>query len=251
MELSAQIKLAETHEKRIDDVISNCPSMLKKNNEPPRDHTPKIELRQVTILSNGLPLLSIDSLSIDSAKTILVQGGNATGKTLLLRTIARLNSNYLGSVIVDGMDQRDYSETEYFNRVLYVSSDQAFVADTLQEELSNCEYPGNGPLDRTTKSICFDRILQNLPCGMTTKTNILPALLNNGSIQILRMLRALSKNPEILLLDEVLSNIDNKTCVKLINAIREYYPNLILIIVEHHYANDLRFDVAYEIEVGC
>ena len=42
------------------------------------------------------------------------------------------------------------------------------------------------------------------------------------------------QNPEYLLLDEVLSNIDGAHYERILGVIRKHFPDITIVIVEHH-----------------
>lgn len=57
--------------------------------------------------------------------------------------------------------------------------------------------------------------------------------LSSGQAQIVMLIRAIIKKPEVLILDEALCNIDDYKAKKIISYIHDNLPNTIMIIVAH------------------
>lgn len=62
----------------------------------------------------------------------------------------------------------------------------------------------------------------------------------------MRIARALIKRPKILILDEIFSNIDFEMTSKILSNLRNNYPDMALIFVEHHFlAEDFDYTIKY------
>lgn len=69
-----------------------------------------------------------------------------------------------------------------------------------------------------------------------------------GQAQALRIVRALIKKPDPLILDEIFSNISQQKVDSIIKNIRTEFPNISIIIVDHHFTNEMLVNRCYTID---
>lgn len=79
----------------------------------------------------------------------------------------------------------------------------------------------------------IDRI-ENLSDGLETSNKEVKAQFSLGEMQKLRLARALLRNPCLLILNEVFSNIDSNQTTSIFTRLKKIYPKMSIIFVEHH-----------------
>ncbi|WYJ90507.1 ATP-binding cassette, subfamily B, bacterial [Enterococcus sp. 9E7_DIV0242] len=169
-------------------------------------------------------------LEIKKGAWIDLVGINGSGKTVFLKCLSKQIETYNGIIRIDGVNLKNICVENLAKNVVYVSSNQGFISDTIQDELSseNIVY-----LKKLFEIVLLNKKIEHLPKGYSTTLEELECLLSTGELQKFRIARALSKAPKVLLLDEILSNIDLETRKNIINNIKKNYPKLTVISVDH------------------
>lgn len=148
-------------------------------------------------------------LRIESGELLVLLGPSGCGKTTLLRCIAGLEQPTAGSVTIAGevvVDCEAGIEVPPHRR----SYGMVFQNYALWPHLTvgkNVEYPlRSRKIDRGSEHKRAQEVLGIVRCGHLS--NRYPAELSGGQQQRIALARALAPRPEVLLLDEPLSNLD-------------------------------------------
>jgi phosphate-transporting ATPase len=132
------------------------------------------------------------SLSLSAAECVAVRGPSGAGKTLLLRAIADLDPNE-GLVCLDGHDRSTIAGPEWRRMVGYIPAEPGWWADTVGEHFSEW-----------TAALPFVRDL-----GFPEEVKAWPIIrLSTGERLRLALIRALTVQPKVLLLDEPTAALD-------------------------------------------
>jgi len=163
-----------------------------------------LELRNISCELPGFCLSGI-SLSIGEGEYFILLGESGAGKSLLLETIAGLNTVKNGHILLDG---RDITQEKIQQRNIgLVFQDQAIFPHLTVKE--NIAYPLKGKhLSASEKEQIINEfaLLVQIPNLLDRK----PATLSGGELQRVALARALVQKPKVLLLDEPLSATDSK-----------------------------------------
>jgi ABC-type sugar transport system ATPase subunit len=173
-----------------------------------------IDLADVTIQSGPFSLSGV-SLSIPAGAYAVLMGGTGQGKTTILEAICGLRSVTAGRIV---LDQRDVTRVKTADRGLgYVPQDLAlFPTMSVREHL---EFALR--LRRWKQTDIDERVLQ-----LSDELGIGPLLgrgvrgLSGGESQRVALGRALSFRPRILLMDEPLNALDERTRDRLCELLR-------------------------------
>ncbi|WP_437226585.1 ABC transporter ATP-binding protein [Planctomicrobium sp. SH661] len=174
-----------------------------------------IELHDVTIGSGNFSLTNL-SLSLPAQCYAVLMGRTGTGKTTLLETICGLRPVLSGEISLNG---RVVTRTSPAERELgYVPQDLAlFPTMTVQEHLEFAlrlrrvsQAERQARVRELSKLLHLDGLLPRRPRG-----------LSGGEAQRVALGRALSFRPEILLLDEPLSALDEETRSQIQSLLKE------------------------------
>jgi len=152
-------------------------------------------------------VVALKPLSLDVAPGTLVTllGPSGCGKTTTLRLIAGLESASEGNIIIGGEDVTHLSAT-------YRKVSMVFQSYALFPHMSVIENVGYGlTIKGMKKAEVMDRAIAGLELvGLKEFGNRLPSELSGGQQQRVAVARAIVLEPEVLLLDEPLSNLDAK-----------------------------------------
>ena len=224
-----QLSRAQACARRINEVLSAVPSVQNKTDAAPLP-TPKgrVEFRDVSfkyaVGGTGDDVLSHISFSVQPGQFVAVVGGTGTGKSSLVNLIPRFYDVTGGSVLVDGMDVRDYPLEQLRERIGMVLQTNILFTGTIRENLLW------GKPDATEAEIiqaakdaqAYDFIMQ-LPDGFDTQLTQGGTNVSGGQKQRLCIARAMLRRPAILILDDSTSAVDSATEA----AIREsFHKNL-------------------------
>lgn len=184
-------------------------------------------------IKQGRPLLKQKELSIPKGKVTLITGPNGSGKSSLFKAMTKL-LDYQGSLTWEGKEVAKLKERTYFQHVAQIfqnASDQ-FMAITVKEELALSQkhaspYFTPEVLDQALADLDLadhmDQVVYSLSGGQKKKLEILLMLLSGQ---------------EVLLIDEPLSGLDQKSIeqvVQLLQKCQEKSGQTILLISHHFY----------------
>ena len=176
--------------------------------------------------------LSEINLYIASGETVGILGGTGSGKTSLIQLISRLYDVTEGSVMVGGVDVREYDLEVLRNQVSVVLQKNLLFAGTIKD---NLRWGDPNASDEEMVRICklaqADEFVSQLPDGYDTHIEQGGTNVSGGQKQRLCIARALLKKPKILILDDSTSAVDTKTDALIRKAFAEEIPDTTKIII--------------------
>ena len=181
----------------------------------------RVDLRRICKRYPGVAALDNVELTVEPGEFFTLLGPSGCGKTTLLRTIAGFNRQDSGEILFDGI--RIDGMPAHLRNIGMVYQDYAIfphksVADNVAFGLSmrRCRRPEID--ERVARAL--DRVqLSGLAARM-------PHELSGGQQQRVALARAMVINPQILLMDEPLSNLDAKLRIELRDEIRDLQRSL-------------------------
>jgi len=138
-------------------------------------------------------------------------GPTGAGKTTLLKLLMRLYDPHEGTIRIDGTDIRDLSLSSLRSHVGYVSQEPYLFHGTIEE---NVAYGLDATDDEIVEALGMAGAMEfvgDLPDGIETTVGERGVKLSGGQRQRIAIARAILEDPEILVLDEATSHVDNET----------------------------------------
>ncbi len=180
---------------------------------------------------NVLVLENIN-LKINAGETIGIIGGTGSAKTSLVQLIPRLYDTTKGSVLVGGIDVRNYDMDTLRNEVSMVLQKNVLFSGTIKE---NLRWGNKYATDEEIRTACEQaqakEFIENFPKQYDTYIEQGGTNVSGGQKQRLCIARALLKKPKILIFDDSTSAVDTKTDTKIRKALREGIPGTTKLII--------------------
>ncbi len=201
---------------------------------------------QETVLTNV-------NLTITCGESIGIIGESGSGKSTLLKILLRLMKESNGEFIVDKKRLiSDQDNSEYQKNIGYVAQDIFILNGTLEENIafgeSELDY---NRLKYAIKESQLQKFVADQEFGLKMKLGEAGVKLSGGQKQRVGIARALYKNAEILIFDEVTSALDPETEKAIVESINHISSlGKTVIIVAHRLTTLEKCDRIYELEKG-
>ena len=219
---------------RIADVLAIQPDMESpEKSEPAIVRDEAVRFDHVSLQYGGAGGESLTDVSFTALKgqTIGVIGGTGSGKSSLVHLIPRFYDATDGAVYVDGVDVRKYNEADLRGRVGFVLQKAVLFKGTIRDNLRW------GKPDATDGELMAAVEAAQAADVVAAKGGLDAMLeqngrnLSGGQRQRLTIARALVRKPEILVLDDSASALDQATDARLRRAIRnlDYHPTVFIV----------------------
>jgi ATP-binding cassette subfamily B multidrug efflux pump len=178
------------------------------------------------------PVLRDITFSALPGKTTAIVGSTGAGKTTLLNLIPRLFDITGGSVLVDGVDVRDFDQQALWSRIGLVPQKAYLFSGTVA---SNLRY---GKPDATEEEM-WDALeiaqakefVAEMPEGLDAPIAQGGTNVSGGQRQRLAIARAVIRHPEIYLFDDSFSALDVATDARLRHALKPVTAGATVLIV--------------------
>ncbi len=195
---------------------------------------PKVEFLNAGLTYADAKASSIEgvNLSVNRGETIGIIGGTGSGKSTLVNLIPRFYDCTEGTVLLDGVDVRDYPKEQLIEKIGVVPQKAVLFSGTIADNMRF------GKKDATEEEIeaalaiaQADGFVHEKDGGILFALNQGGKNLSGGQKQRLTIARALVKKPEILILDDSSSALDYATDAALRKAIKEETDNTTVFLV--------------------
>ena len=192
------------------------------------------EIRNIVMDFNGFKALNDISLKIQDGEFIAILGPSGCGKTTLLRLLAGFNHPTSGEIRIGEqvVANRDYvlPPNERFISMVF----QSYALWPHMSVRKNVEFPIKNSkfVSQEIRANCDQRVQELIGMvGLTGMEKRLPAQLSGGQRQRVALARALAVNPDLLLMDEPLSNLDTELRVEMRQEIKALHQKTRVTVV--------------------
>ena len=197
----------------------------------------QIEFRHVCFAYNPTaeqPTLDNVSLTVKAGETVAVVGGNGCGKTTLLALLPRFFDPDSGAVLIDGVNLRTAHLRSLRKLIGVVTQDTQLFDDTV---FANIAYGKRGAtreevIEAATKARAHDCI-EKKEGGYDALMGTAGNNFSGGERQKIALARAILRNPQILVLDEFTSAIDQQSEADIHAAIKEFVKGRTTFLITH------------------
>lgn len=225
-------------------VILNLKSNMKRQNGLPETESKTLlEFKNVFFSYDGKKdVLSNVSYHLKRGKTYAFIGPTGGGKTTNASLLSRLYDPDKGSVYLNGRDIRTFTDEERSRKIGFILQEPFLFNGTVRENIlfGNEKYSGtaNNKLSEILSETHLDVLLDKFDYGLDTKINPGANTLSLGQKQLIAFIRAVLREPEILILDEATANIDTVT-EKLLEEILTKLPSETTCVIIAHRLNTI------------
>ena len=183
------------------------------------------------------PVLHDVSFSIGAGERVAVVGWTGSGKSTLIRLLARLYDVNSGRITLDGVDVREYDLHDLRRALGVVLQDHFLFAGTVEQNISLGD-PRVGPeqVRRAAAAVGADRFIEKLAGGYDEPVRERGSNFSVGEKQLLSFARALAFDPAVLILDEATSSVDPATERRMQAAVETILAGRTSIVIAHRLA---------------
>ncbi len=248
------ITMSEASAKRVTEVLREKSYITSKENACKTVANGSIDFDNVSFSYKagiGKPVLSNINIHIASGQTIGILGGTGSSKTSFINLIPRLYDATAGSVYIGGKNVKDYDLKVLRDAVSVVLQKNELFSGTILENLRwGNENATLDEVKRACELACADEFIERMPEKYDTWIERGGANVSGGQKQRLCIVRALLKNPKVLILDDSTSAVDTATDAKIRRAFKEEISDITKIIISQRISSIKDADKIIVLEKG-
>lgn len=203
---------------------------------------------------NGKEVLHHININLQKGKTYALVGPTGGGKTTTASLMARLYDATTGDVLLNGKDIRSYTTEERTKKIGFILQEPVLFTGSVRENIlyGNEEYVSynNEELEAVINKAGLQRLLDRFDKGLDTKLTASGDAVSLGQKQLIAFIRAVLRNPELLILDEATANIDTVTEQLLEDILRNLPPSTTKVIIAHRLNTIQNADEIFFVNAG-
>ncbi|HKL21708.1 MAG TPA: ABC transporter ATP-binding protein [Tichowtungia sp.] len=219
----------------------------------PEQLTAGIEMENVSFTYPGCreQVLHDINLVIPPGKVIALVGANGSGKTSLIKLLARLYDPTEGRILVDGQDARTFDLEDYRRMFSVIFQDFSRYADTVRENIRFGDIrlpPGTQDVEDAARRAGADDFIRRLLFGYDTLLSRMfeeGQEISVGEWQKIALARAFMNRSRIIILDEPTSALDPNAEFELFENFKERIGGRSAVIISHRLSTIRMADYIY------
>lgn len=222
--------------------IKNIQSVLTQANEKISNGTcEKMSIDQINLINfsygylNNNDIIENINLQFDKGHIYYLIGKNGSGKSTLINILSGLYTNYTGDFNINkNYNFRNINQKEYREKIGYISQRTEMFSGTILDNITlfNCDITKERVI-KVCKTVGIHDDIMNLEMGYNTFYGAEGISLSGGQIQKIGIARALLKNADVYLCDEIYASLDKESVQNIKNVILQLSKKHIVIVIDH------------------
>ena len=175
------------------------------------------------------------SFKVEPGQALAIVGATGAGKSTIINLIGRFYDIQKGTITIDGINIRDFDQTDLRRRLGYVFQDPFIFTGTISDNIG-LHNPNltTEQIEKAAQTVNAHTFIQPLNKGYQSVLNERGVGLSLGQKQLLAMARTFAQNPELLfVLDEATASIDTATELLIQDALGKLMQNRTSIVIAH------------------
>lgn len=180
------------------------------------------------------PVLPGLSVVVPAGQTVALVGTTGAGKTTIAKLIARFYDPTAGAVTLDGVDLRDFAQSDLRRHVVMVTQENFLFSGTVADNIRFGQPSASDEQVRAAATaVGADEFIEALPEGYDTDVATRGGRLSAGQRQLIAFARAFLADPAVLILDEATSSLDIPSERLVQRALRTVLADRTALIIAH------------------
>ncbi len=174
---------------------------------------------------------------LSNANTIITKGGinaivgySGQGKSTSMDLLLKLRNPDTGEILFNGKDISEYSSESIHRHISLVEQEPIIFDGTIADNITFGENHNPVEIIKLFNTLQLSYLVASID---DLNRQILSNKLSSGEKQRIAFIRALLRNPDVILLDEFTSNIDDMTVNIMIGILQESATDKFIICVTH------------------
>jgi ABC-type bacteriocin/lantibiotic exporter with double-glycine peptidase domain len=194
------------------------------------------------------------NLTIPAKSTIGIIGPTGSGKTTMVDIILGLLEPQKGTLEVDGKVISKNKSKFWQKTIGYVPQHIYLSDDSIAANIAFGKKHEGVNKDKIEKAAkianLHDFVMDELPKQYQTEIGERGIRLSGGQRQRIGIARALYHNPQVLILDEATSSLDNQTEKAVMDAVNNLSENITIILIAHRLNTVKNCDIVFKLDKG-
>ncbi|NUY82134.1 ATP-binding cassette domain-containing protein [Flavobacterium sp. MAH-1] len=211
----------------------------------------KIEFKNLNYgyVPNELVLKDIN-LKIRIGEKIKIEGQNGSGKSTFSKILTTLYHPNSGHILINSRDKKFYDEEKMRDKILLVTNEDILFNDTIYNNIALGKHIPIAEIIDKARLINFYDFIAGKEDGLEFMISENGKNLSTGQRKKILLLRAIFSTAEFIILDEVLSGMDQESRNNVERLIEEDADEKTYIIISHEPIHNINFTKRYKIKDG-
>ncbi len=182
---------------------------------------------------SNYPLIKNFTTTIKQGEKVIIKGESGTGKSTLCKLLYQEINEFSGKISIGNLNIKTIDSIDYQNNVVYSSQVEKIFSASIKENILLGKEIEKERLDKIIETCELNRVLKKRVLGLDTMLFSGGEELSGGERQLIILARALTRNFNILILDETLSEVNDELEDKILKNIFKTYKDKTIIYVTH------------------
>ena len=226
------------HAKFIIDFLDNEATIVEPKQPINNIISGKIEFRNINFQYNtDKQILKNINFTINKGERLALVGKSGSGKSTIIKLIARFYDPYSGEILIDDISNKMYSFENLRESIGFIFQDPFIYSMSVKDNIlfGRPDATLNEVIDASKKAMA-DEFITQLKDGYETVLGKRGYDLSSGQKQRLAIARIMLKNPNVIILDEATSNLDNINEMYIKKMFETYFVDKTLIVIAHRFS---------------
>jgi ATP-binding cassette subfamily B protein len=198
------------------------------------------------------PVLERITFKCNPGQSVALLGSTGSGKTSLVNLLPRFYDYTGGSLLLDGVDLKDYPRQFLRQYIGIVEQEPFLFSRTIRENIAygvGKDVPDE-EVERAAKAAAIHDVILTFPEGYNTLVGERGVTLSGGQKQRVAIARTLLKDPRILVLDDSTSSVDSETEAQIRAALQHLMQGRTTFIIAHRVQSVMNADIILVLDKG-
>ncbi len=190
------------------------------------------------------------SLKIEKDKTTAIVGASGAGKSTIVDLLLRLYDVDDGGIYIDDVNIKEYVIASILGKLGFVGQETFIYNASIKDNISFSNNYTMSEITEAAKLANAHEFIQELPDGYDTPVGDRGVRLSGGEKQRIAIARAMIRKPEVMILDEATSSLDNVNERVVQAAIDKVAKHCTALIIAHRLSTIRNADMIYVLDQG-